>query len=80
MQEDGYVAKLLFPEGANDVPLGVPIAILVENKEDIAAFADYVHGEASAEAEAVAEPVSAASSSSSAPAGMMNRSAVSGER
>jgi pyruvate dehydrogenase E2 component (dihydrolipoamide acetyltransferase) len=79
MQEDGYVAKLLFPEGATEVPLGVPIAILCEKKEDIAAFADYVPGEASAEAEAVAAPAQAAASS--APTGSMTRSAsASGER
>lgn len=41
MQEEGYVAKLLFEEGAKDVPLGAAVAIIVENKEDIAAFANY---------------------------------------
>ena len=41
MQEEGYVAKLLFPEGAKDVPLGTVIAILVEDKADIAAFKNY---------------------------------------
>jgi len=30
MQENGFVAKLLYPEGAKDVPLGTIIAILVE--------------------------------------------------
>jgi len=30
MQENGYVAKLLYPAGAKDVPLGTIIAILVE--------------------------------------------------
>ena len=41
MQEEGYVAKLLFEAGAKDVPLGAAVAIIVENKEDIAAFANY---------------------------------------
>jgi pyruvate dehydrogenase E2 component (dihydrolipoamide acetyltransferase) len=41
MQEEGYVAKLLFDAGAKDVPLGQAVAIIVENKEDIAAFANY---------------------------------------
>ena len=41
MQEEGYVAKLFFEEGAKDVPLGQAVAIIVENKEDIAAFANY---------------------------------------
>ena len=42
MQEEGYIAKVLFPAGEKDVPLGVALAILVENKEDIAAFANWV--------------------------------------
>mmetsp|Transcript_87489 Transcript_87489/g.120540 ORF Transcript_87489/g.120540 Transcript_87489/m.120540 type:complete len:103 (+) Transcript_87489:625-933(+) len=53
MQEEGYVAKLLFPEGAKDVPLGDIIAVLVDSKDDIAAFSDYT-GEAPPVA---AEPV-----------------------
>lgn len=47
MQEEGFVARLLFDEGANDIPLGTAIAILVENKEDIAAFADWTPESAS---------------------------------
>ena len=57
MQEEGYIAKILYDEGAKDIELGKNIAILVENKEDIAAFANYVEG---AEAPAASEPVSAA--------------------
>ena len=38
MQDEGYIAKLLFPEGAKDVKLGEIVAIVVENKEDIAKF------------------------------------------
>ena len=41
MQEYGYVAKLMFPDGAKDVPLGTVIAILVENKSMIASFETY---------------------------------------
>ena len=41
MQEEGYIAKLLYPEGAKDVPLGKVIAILVEKKEDVDKFKDY---------------------------------------
>lgn len=41
MQEDGYVAKLMFPDGAKDVPLGTVIAILVENMSMIASFETY---------------------------------------
>ena len=38
MQEEGFIAKLLYPEGAKDIKLGTPIAILVEKEKDIAAF------------------------------------------
>ena len=41
MQEEGFIAKLLFPEGTKDIPLGTPVAILVDNKEDVAAFKDF---------------------------------------
>lgn len=41
MQDEGYVAKLLYPEGSKDVPLGKVLAIIVDDPDDIAAFADY---------------------------------------
>lgn len=44
MQEDGYIAKLCYPEGAKDVPLGEPVAILVDDIKDIPAFADWTKG------------------------------------
>lgn len=44
MQEEGYIAKLLFAEGSKDIPLGTPIAILVEDQKDVAAFANYAAG------------------------------------
>ena len=65
MQEEGYVAKLLFTEGAKDVPLGAPVAIIVENKEDVAAFANYDGSGAGAPA---AEPAPAAAPAQATPA------------
>lgn len=44
MQEEGYIAQLLYPEGAKDIKLGTPIAILVESPKDVAAFASYTAG------------------------------------
>lgn len=41
VQEEGYLAKILVPEGTKDVPLGTPLCIIVEKQEDIPAFADY---------------------------------------
>lgn len=54
MQEEGFLAKIMYPEGAEGVELGKTVAILVENEEDIAAFSNYVEGE---ETPAAAEPV-----------------------
>jgi len=39
--DEGYIAKILIPGGSKDVPVGKLCAIIVENKEDIAAFKDY---------------------------------------
>ena len=41
MQEEGFIAKILYPAGAKDIPLGQPLAILVEDEADIAAFKDF---------------------------------------
>jgi pyruvate dehydrogenase E2 component (dihydrolipoamide acetyltransferase) len=41
MQEEGYIAKLLYPEGAKDVLLGSPIAIIALDKKDVQALADW---------------------------------------
>lgn len=41
MQEEGYIAKLLYPEGAKDVKLGEVVAILVDKKEDVGQFKDF---------------------------------------
>eukprot|EP00244_Chara_vulgaris_P002111 TRINITY_DN13581_c0_g1_i4.p1 TRINITY_DN13581_c0_g1~~TRINITY_DN13581_c0_g1_i4.p1 ORF type:complete len:185 (-),score=32.70 TRINITY_DN13581_c0_g1_i4:49-603(-) len=40
-QEDGYVAKILVPEGTKEVPVGKTICILVSEEADIPKFADY---------------------------------------
>ncbi|CAB9499125.1 acetyltransferase component of pyruvate dehydrogenase complex, mitochondrial [Seminavis robusta] len=41
-QDDGYVAKLLAEAGGSDeITVGVPIMVTVEEEEDITAFADY---------------------------------------
>jgi pyruvate dehydrogenase E2 component (dihydrolipoamide acetyltransferase) len=47
MQEEGYIAKLLFPEGAKDVKLGQVVAIIVDSKDDVAKFKDFSDGGAS---------------------------------
>ena len=39
--EDAYLAKILLAGGSQDVPVGKPIAVSVENEEDIPAFKDF---------------------------------------
>ena len=54
------MAKIIVPEGTEDIPVGKPVAVLCEEQADIAAFKDYVP-EASADAPpaAAAEPARA---------------------
>lgn len=77
-QDDGVLAKILREgENAQDIPVGVPICVVVEEEDDVAAFADFtVDDDASAapsSTEAASEtesapPASAPASTSSAPA------------
>ncbi|KAI8823690.1 pyruvate dehydrogenase complex dihydrolipoamide acetyltransferase [Fimicolochytrium jonesii] len=40
-QDEGFIAKIFVESGTKDVAVNKPIAILVENKEDVEKFADY---------------------------------------
>jgi len=59
-QEDGFIAKILVAEGTRDVPVGQPVAVMVEDEAAVAAFRDF-------SADAAAPPTSSSSSSSSPP-------------
>lgn len=73
-QEDGYLAKLLVEDGAQEIPVGKPIAVYVEEEADVAAFKDFTAadaGETAAPAPAAKEeekPAAAAPAASAAPA------------
>ncbi|KAI1297273.1 Acetyltransferase component of pyruvate dehydrogenase complex [Halotydeus destructor] len=54
--EEGYLAKVLIPAGAKDVPIGKLLCIIVENEADIAAFKDYQDTNAPAKPAAKAAP------------------------
>lgn len=58
-QDDGFMAKILVPAGADSIDCGTPILITVEEEEDVAAFADYVV-EASAPSPAAEAPAAPA--------------------
>ncbi|GME74818.1 unnamed protein product [Ambrosiozyma monospora] len=87
-QEDGFLAKILVGDGSQEVPVGKPIAVYVEEEGDVAAFKDFTAadaGEAPApaaaeekapEPEKAAEP--AAESAAPAPAAKSSGSAPAG--
>ena len=41
LQDDGFIAKILVQQGAQDIKVGTALAVMVEESEDVAAFADY---------------------------------------
>jgi pyruvate dehydrogenase E2 component (dihydrolipoamide acetyltransferase) len=61
-QDDGFIAKILAQAGSDDLKVGHPVMITVEDEGDVAAFADYkVEAVAeAAEAPAAPAPVAAA--------------------
>jgi pyruvate dehydrogenase E2 component (dihydrolipoamide acetyltransferase) len=42
VQDDIILAKILAPDGTAELPVGEPIAVLVDEADHVAAFADYV--------------------------------------
>lgn len=62
MQEEGYIAKILYPAGAKDIDLGKVLAVLVEEQEDIAKFADFAPEQGAPQASAPAKEEPAATS------------------
>lgn len=44
--EEGYLAKIILPEGSQNVNVGVPVAILCEEEEAVSAFSDYTPSDA----------------------------------
>ncbi|KAI9207485.1 2-oxoacid dehydrogenases acyltransferase-domain-containing protein [Polychytrium aggregatum] len=81
-QEEGYLAQILVPAGEKDLAVNKPIAVLVEDKNDVAAFEKFtladVQGAAPAPAaaapaasapQAAAPAAAAAAAPASAPAG-----------
>jgi pyruvate dehydrogenase E2 component (dihydrolipoamide acetyltransferase) len=49
-QDDGILAKILVPVGPDDIPIGGPIMVTVEEEEYVAAFKDFVAPQAAAAA------------------------------
>lgn len=56
-QDEGYLAKILVPEGTKDVPVNKPIAVYVENEGDVSAFKDFKLEESQGQTPKVEEKV-----------------------
>eukprot|EP01006_Ploeotia_vitrea_P055964 TRINITY_DN68053_c11_g1_i1.p1 TRINITY_DN68053_c11_g1~~TRINITY_DN68053_c11_g1_i1.p1 ORF type:complete len:501 (+),score=290.27 TRINITY_DN68053_c11_g1_i1:50-1504(+) len=65
--DDGYLAKILMPGGSQDVPVGTPVAIMVEEEEDVAAFKDYSPDAAEADSKTAAAAAAAEAPKEQAP-------------
>ncbi|KAK1779804.1 2-oxoacid dehydrogenases acyltransferase-domain-containing protein [Copromyces sp. CBS 386.78] len=85
-QEDGVLAKILKETGEKDIPVGNPIAILVDEGTDISAFKDFTLKDAGGETSPAApkdEPKDESTASASTPAptpAPENETALSGGR
>eukprot|EP00967_Tisochrysis_lutea_P088151 scaffold124897_cov33-Tisochrysis_lutea.AAC.1 len=67
--EEGIVAKILVPEGTQDISVGTPVAVLVEHASLVGAFKDYSPSSATpASAPASAAPAPSATAPAAAPA------------
>lgn len=59
-QEEGFLARILAPDGTKDVAVGTPVAIIVEEAESIAEFKNYTP-------DSTADPAAQASESAPTP-------------
>ena len=67
-QDDGFIAALLHPAGTEDIAVGTPIAVVVEEEEDVAAFANFTLADAGGAAEPGPAPAPAPAAEAPAPA------------
>lgn len=71
-QDEGFVAKLLVPEGAQNIEVGTPVALLVDEAEAVAAFKDYAPAAAGGGAPDAAAAAAPAAAEAPAPAAPRN--------
>jgi pyruvate dehydrogenase E2 component (dihydrolipoamide acetyltransferase) len=65
--EEGYLAKILVAEKTRDIPLKTLLCIMVPNKDDVAAFANYKPGDDADASSAAAAPAAAPAAPTQAP-------------
>jgi len=66
--DSGFIAKILVPGGAQEVPVNTPLCVIVQDADDVAAFASYTGDAPAAAAPAAAAPAAAAPAPAPAPA------------
>ena len=54
--DDGIIAKILVPEGAQDIAVGTPLAVVVDDAADVGAFKDFTAPAGAAAPAAVRPP------------------------
>ncbi len=57
--DEGTIVRILVPEGAENIPVNQPIAILLEEDEDPAALEDFVPTDGAGQPASTAEPAAA---------------------
>ncbi|GJP38620.1 hypothetical protein CLOM_g23057 [Closterium sp. NIES-68] len=65
--EDGFLAKILMPEGSKDIPVGTPIAVMVEDSGDASKFSSFTAADAGGSAPPAAAPAPPSDAGSSTP-------------
>merc|ERR1719376_446838 len=65
--EEGYLAKIFIEAGTRDIPIGKLLCIIVEEKEDVAKFADFDASSVSSDAAAAPAPPPAPAAAAPAP-------------
>lgn len=65
--EEGYLAKILYPGGSKDIPIGKLVCIIVENEGDVAAFKDYKDDGSSSAAKPASAPAPSAPAAAPTP-------------
>lgn len=67
-QEEGFIGKLLFPDGAKDITVGTTVAIIVEEREHVPLFASVTAASANSGTSPSASPAAAAAAAAPAAA------------
>ena len=65
--DDGFMARILMPEGSSDLPVGTPVAVLCEEEEDLGSFETFSAADAATGGGAEVSPAAAPEPAPAAP-------------